>query len=71
MADPLCVDVKRAAEMLGGVSVWTVRAWIANRQLPVVKFPAVNGTNPLNRRIFIAVSDLEAFVKKYREEIPR
>jgi hypothetical protein len=65
-APTLCVDVRRAAEMLGGVSPWTVRAWIANGQLPVVKLPAVRGGES-SRRVLIAVGDIEAFVARHRE----
>ena len=55
----LCVDVRRAAEMLS-VSEWTVRAWLANGVLPVVKLPGVQpGT--VSRRVLIRVSDLERF----------
>jgi hypothetical protein len=63
----LCVDVKRAAELLGGVSEYTVRAWIANGDLPAVKFPDVRRRGEPNRRVLIAVSDIEAFVARHRE----
>jgi excisionase family DNA binding protein len=61
----LCVSVAKAAEMLA-VSPWTVRAWIANGDLPVVKLPAVRGGDS-TRRVLIAVADIEAFVKRHRE----
>jgi excisionase family DNA binding protein len=65
-APTLCVDVKQAAAMLS-VSSWTVRAWIANGDLPAVKPPAVRGVEASNRRILIAVADIEAFVARHRE----
>jgi hypothetical protein len=45
MADlsPLCVDVREAARMLG-VSVWTVREYVAAGELPTVKLPATKGS---------------------------
>ena len=64
-APTLCVDVRRAAKMLA-VSPWTVRAWIANGDLPVVRLPAVRGGDS-TRRVLIAVADIEAFVKRHRE----
>jgi hypothetical protein len=63
---PICVDIRRAAEMLGGVSQWTVRAFIANGDLPVVKLPGVKAGRT-SRRVLIAVTDLEALVARHRE----
>jgi hypothetical protein len=62
---PLCVDVRRAAEMIG-VSVWTVREYVAAGDLPVVKLPATKGAATRSRRVLIAVTDLEAFVARCR-----
>jgi len=62
----ICVDVRRAAELLGGVSPWTIRAWIANGDLPVVKLPGVR-RGEVSRRVLIAIQDLETFVARHRE----
>ncbi len=64
----ICVDLQRAAEILGGVSVWTIRSWIANGQLPVVKFPSVR-RGETSRRVLIAVDDLVEFVRRHREVV--
>jgi len=61
----LCVDIPRAALIVGGVSEWTVRAWISNGDLPVIKLPGVR-RGETSRRVLIAVKDLEAFVVKHR-----
>ena len=62
---PICVDVKQAAAMLG-VSVWTVREYVATGDLPAVKLPATKGAEVQSRRVLIAVADLEAFVTRCR-----
>jgi hypothetical protein len=64
---PLCVDVERAAQLLGGVSPHSVRLWIQNGQLPVVKLPAVRRRNESSRRVLIAVADLKVFVARHTE----
>lgn len=62
---PICVDVRKAAEMIG-VSVWTVREYVAAGDLPVVKLPATKGSQSRSRRVLISVADLEAFVGRCR-----
>jgi hypothetical protein len=62
---PLCVDVRRAAAMLG-VSVWTVREYVAAGDLPIVKLPATKGSASRSRRVLIAVKDLEDFISGCR-----
>jgi predicted site-specific integrase-resolvase len=66
MMAPLCVNVKAAAAALG-VSPWTVRYLIADGQLPVIKLPSAKSNAESNRRILIAVEDLNALVAKHRE----
>jgi Helix-turn-helix domain len=61
----LCVGIKHAAELLGGLSPAAVRALITNGDLPVVKLPGVR-RGSTSRRILIAVRDLEEFVARYR-----
>jgi hypothetical protein len=65
-APAICVDVRRAAEMLG-VSSWSVRAFIANGDLPVVKLPAVRGGESSRARVLILVEDLKRFAERHRE----
>lgn len=62
---PICVDVHRAATMLG-VSVWSVREYVAAGDLPTVKLPSTKGSESRSRRVLIAVTDLEAFVARHR-----
>lgn len=64
----LCVDRKEAAEALR-VSVWILDRYIANGLLPVVKLPSTKRRGENNRRVLIAMTDLEAFVAKHRESM--
>ena len=63
----ICVDVRRAAELLGGVSPFVVRDWIASGLLPCVKFPSTRRPGELSRRVLILVEDLQQFAKRHRE----
>ncbi|HXG90324.1 MAG TPA: hypothetical protein VNJ02_18515 [Vicinamibacterales bacterium] len=65
---PLCVDVRAAAKAIG-VSTWVVRHYIASGLLPTVKFPSTKHRDETSRRVLIAVTDLEAFVKRHREVV--
>lgn len=60
----LVVSRKEAAEALG-ISVWVLDRMIADRLIPVVRLPSRDGET--NRRVLVAVSDLEALVAKHRE----
>ena len=62
----LVVGVKEGAAILG-VSQWVFRNLIADGLLPTVRFPSAKCPGESNRRILVAVADLEAFVAKYRE----
>ena len=48
-------SVDRAAEVLGGISVWTVRAWLTSGKLQRTK---------VGRRTMIRQSELEAFLQR-------
>lgn len=48
-------DITSAAEYLGGISVWTVRAWLSRSRLRKVK---------VGRRTMIRQSELDAFVER-------
>jgi predicted site-specific integrase-resolvase len=63
---PLCLSVKQAAASLG-VSEWIVRHYVASGLLPTIKLPSTKHEGEDNRRILIAVADLEMFVNKHRE----
>lgn len=63
--DALLVDVRQAASMLG-VSVWTVREYVAAGDLATVKLPSTKGTAPRSRRVLISVDDLRAFIARCR-----
>jgi len=47
------LSVEAAAQALGGISPWTVRAWLSQRKLLKVK---------IGRRTMIAESELERFL---------
>ena len=64
--EQLCVDVNRAAEILGGISPWTVRALIADGHLATVKIPGTR-RGETSRRVLISFEDLKVFVDKHRE----
>jgi excisionase family DNA binding protein len=59
-------NVQQAAEYLG-VSVWTVREWVATRRLPVVQLPALRRRNGAMRRVLVDVADLDAFIERYKQ----
>lgn len=61
----LCVDRKDAAAALG-ISMWVLDRYIAEGKLPVVRLPSTKYPGEQNRRVLIAVADLEAFVAKCR-----
>jgi hypothetical protein len=63
--DALLVDVRQAASMLG-VSVWTVREYVAAGDLATVKLPSTKGAAQRSRRVLISVDDLRAFIARCR-----
>ena len=63
--EALLVDVRQAASMLG-VSVWTVREYVAAGDLSTVKLPSTKGTAPRSRRVLISVDDLRSFIARCR-----
>lgn len=63
--EPLCLSVKEAAASVG-VSVWTLRQWIAEGLIPTMRFPSTKYGGEPTRRILIAADDLRAFVARFR-----
>jgi excisionase family DNA binding protein len=61
----LVLNVKEAAATLS-VSTWTIRQWINEGHLPVVKLPSVKHHGERGKRILIAVTDLERFIAQHR-----
>lgn len=54
--EPICYSVDDAARLIG-VNVATVRRWLSDRRLPVVR---------IGTRTLITRKDLEAFIFQYR-----
>ena len=48
------INIKAASRKLGGLSVWTLRAWVRDGKLKQTK---------VGRRIMFRESDLESFVR--------
>ena len=63
----MCVGVDEAARLLGGISPFVVRGWIADGLLPSVKFPSTRRPGEQCRRVLVLVADLEAFAECHRE----
>ncbi len=63
---PLVLSRKEAAESLQ-VSVWVLDRYIADGLLPTVVLPSTKNPGERNRRVLVAVADLQAFVVKHRE----
>jgi predicted site-specific integrase-resolvase len=63
---PLVVDLKTAASTLG-VSVWTLRRFISDGLIPTVTYPSAKYPGERNRRVLIAVEDLERFVRAHKQ----
>ncbi len=52
--EPLLIDVRTAAKTLGGIGESTLRRWIADGRVPVVR---------LGRRVLIRPRDLDALIE--------
>lgn len=63
---PLLVSRKEAAAALN-ISVWVLDRYIASGLIPKFDLPSTAHPGEDNRRVLIAVSDLEAFVAAHRE----
>jgi hypothetical protein len=65
-AESRLLDVAATAEYLGGISVWTVRAFIADGYLRPVRLPACHRTGSNNRRLLFDRRDLDKFIDERR-----
>jgi hypothetical protein len=63
---PRLLDLDAAAAYLGGVSVWTLRAWIADGHLRAVKLPSLTRPGESSRRVLLDVRDLDALIEQGR-----
>jgi excisionase family DNA binding protein len=57
----ILLSVEQAAERLGGVSKWSIYAWISQKRLRKTK---------VGSRVMIAESDLQAFVDECNTVVP-
>lgn len=65
---PRLMDIAAAGEYLGGISVWTIRAFVANGALQPVKLPSVKYQSRRSRRLLFDRADLDAFIEKCKRE---
>ena len=64
---PRLLDIRAAAEYLGGVSTWTIRAYVADGYLRRVNLPSVNQRGVNSRRLLFDRADLDTFIESRRE----
>jgi excisionase family DNA binding protein len=62
---PIAVSVDEAAALLN-VSPTTMRSYIEQGLIPVVKLPSARHQHERSRRVHVAVSDIEIFVQQHR-----
>jgi hypothetical protein len=67
--EPLLVDEAGAGVLLGGISAWTVREYIAAGLIPTVSPPSPLNTRRKLRRKLIDVADLRAFIAKHKSGV--
>ena len=63
---PRLLDVKAAARYLGGLSIWTVRALVADGHIRPVELPSVRRPGERSRRLLFDRVDLDAAVDRWR-----
>jgi hypothetical protein len=63
---PLVLTRKQAATALT-ISEWQLDQLIASGAIPTIRFPSSAHRGEKNRRVLIAVRDLEAFIDAHRE----
>lgn len=64
---PRLLDVAAAAAYLGGLSVPTVRALIADGVIPAVRLPALRRRGEGMRRVLVDVRDLDRLIESWKE----
>ena len=62
---PIAVSVEVGAEMID-TSPTTLRSYIDQRLIAVVKLPSAKHQGELSRRVLVSVDDLREFVAKHR-----
>ncbi len=60
------LDIEAAAQYLGGVSPWTLRALIADGHLHPVRLPSVRHRGETGRRLLLDKRELDAAVDRWR-----
>jgi hypothetical protein len=63
---PRLLDVVSTAAYLGGLSTWTIRAFVADGHLRPVRLPSVRDKNGNGRRLLFDRRDLDDFIEKRR-----
>ncbi|HXG86743.1 MAG TPA: hypothetical protein VNJ02_00290 [Vicinamibacterales bacterium] len=63
---PRLLDVHAAAAYLGGISTWTLRAYVADGHLRRVELPSVRHRGENSRRLLFDRADLDALIEKRR-----
>jgi hypothetical protein len=66
---PRLLNIKGAAEYLGGISEWTVRSFVADGHLHPVRLPQVGANRSRGengRRLLFCIRDLDAFIDSRR-----
>ena len=66
---PRLLDVKDAAEYLGGISEATIRRLVERGELRPVRLPSVRHAGEMGRRLLFDVRDLDAVVEKWKREL--
>lgn len=64
---PRLLDLHGAAAYLGGLSVWTLRAMIADGKLPTVRPPSLRRPDEAMRRVLVDVRDLDVLIARWKD----
>src|SRR5688572_19873618 len=63
---PRLLNSEEAAKYLGGISVWTLRALVANGEITPVRLPSCRRPNESSRRLLFAREDLDALIDRWK-----
>jgi hypothetical protein len=67
VADEICVDVERGAELLG-ISPTTLRSYVDQGLIPTISLPSATHAGR-SRRVLLLVKDLQEFAERHRTEV--